>query len=204
MSLEFGQSAIVKTLMTLIMQSINLSEKSFSSLLAKIIIITFRYNIICGKNPNEQENVYNKIALKIEETKSYDVEELKSGIYVSDAEFEQTFMYKELVYTSRNNKIAKYILGKIEKFESGADIDTNESSLEHILPDNPNEDWNWEVGKNNNLGNSLFAEKKEVYKSSKVPMTLKIGESDIKEWTEENIECRQKTMAKEAKGIWRI
>ena len=131
-------------------------------------------------------------------------------------------MYKELVYTSRNNKIAKYILGKIEKFESGADIDTNESSLEHILPDNPNEDWNWEdikiqqyryrlgnmtlleVGKNNNLGNSLFAEKKEVYKSSKVPMTLKIGESDIKEWTEENIECRQKTMAKEAKGIWRI
>ena len=213
---------VVQPISLLMSAYINLSEKSFSSLLAKIIIITFRYNIICGKNPNEQENVYNKIALKIEETKSYDVEELKSGIYVSDAEFEQTFMYKELVYTSRNNKIAKYILGKIEKFESGADIDTNESSLEHILPDNPNEDWNWEdikiqqyryrlgnmtlleVGKNNNLGNSLFAEKKEVYKSSKVPMTLKIGESDIKEWTEENIECRQKTMAKEAKGIWRI
>ena len=90
----------------------NLPEKNFSSLLAKIIIITFRYNIICGKNPNEQENVYNKIALKIEKTKSFDIEELKSGIYVSDVEFEQTFMYKEFMYTTRNNKIAKYILGK--------------------------------------------------------------------------------------------
>ena len=43
------------------------------------------------------ENVYNKIALTIEETKSFDIEELKSGIYVSDEEFEQTFMYKDPV-----------------------------------------------------------------------------------------------------------
>ncbi len=38
----------------------NLSERDFSSLLTKIVIISFRYNVICGKNPNELENVYNK------------------------------------------------------------------------------------------------------------------------------------------------
>ena len=52
--------------------------------------------------------------------------------------------------------------------------------------------------------NASFSAKKDVYKSSKVPMTVKIGESNIEEWTEENIESRQKKMAKEAKGIWRI
>lgn len=213
---------VVQPIPLLMTAYVNLPEKNFSSLLAKIIVITFRYNIICGKNPNEQENVYNKIALTIEETKSFDIEELKSGIYVSDAEFEQNFMYKEFVYTTRNNKIAKYILGKIEKFETSADVDTTISTLEHILPDNPNETWDWEdikinqfryrlgnmtlleAGKNKDLGNASFAEKKEVYKTSTVPMTSKIGNSDIEEWTEENIEIRQREMAKKAKGIWKI
>ena len=117
----------------------NLSESAFSSLLAKIVIISFRYNIICSKNPNELESAYNKIALDINKNKNYDVENLKSGIYVSDAEFEQTFKYKEFIYNTRNNQIAKYILGKIEKFETGADVNTDESTLEHILPDNPDE-----------------------------------------------------------------
>jgi len=213
---------VVQPIPLLMTAYVNLPEKIFSSLLAKIIVITFRYNIICGKNPNEQENVYNKIALTIEETKSFDIEELKSGIYIPDEEFERIFIYKEFVYTTRNNKIAKYILGKIEKFETSADVDTTISTLEHILPDNPNETWDWEdikinqfryrlgnmtlleAGKNKDLGNASFAEKKEVYKTSTVPMTSKIGNSDIEEWTEENIEIRQREMAKKAKGIWKI
>lgn len=200
----------------------NLTEKDFSSLLAKIVIISFRYNVICGKNPNELESVYNKVALDINKTKSYRIEELKAGIYVTDAEFEQTFAYKEFVYSSRNNQIAKYILGKIEKFESGASVDVTSSTLEHILPDNPNEDWNWndvkiqqfhyrlgnmtllEAGKNRDLGNASFSEKKAIYKKSTVPMTLEIGNSDLEEWTESCIDNRQKKMANEAKGIWKI
>lgn len=200
----------------------NLSEKDFASLLAKIVIISFRYNVICGKNPNELESVYNKVALDINITKTYKIDELKAGIYVSDAEFEQTFAYKEFVYSSRNNQIAKYILGRIEKFESGASIDITNSTLEHILPDNPNDDWNWddvkiqqyhyrlgnltllEAIKNRDLGNASFSEKKAIYKQSTIPMTIEIGNSDLEEWTEECIDKRQKRMANEAKGIWRI
>ena len=200
----------------------NLSERDFSSLLAKIVIISFRYNVICGKNPNELETVYNRVALDINKNKAYKTEELKAGIYVSDAEFEQTFAYKEFVYSSRNNQIAKYILGKIEKFESGASIDITSSTLEHVLPDNPNEDWNWddvkiqqfhyrlgnmtllEAVKNRDLGNVSFSEKKAIYKKSSVSMTLEIGNSDLEEWTEGCINNRQKKMANEAKGIWRI
>lgn len=195
----------------------------FSALLSKLVVITFRYNIICGKNPNEQEVFYNKLALQIIKEKSFTLEELKTGIYVQDAEFEQTFAYKELVYNSRNNQIAKYILSKLEKFSSGADIDRVQSTLEHILPDSPDEDlWDWEDikiqqyryrlgnmtllenGKNKDLGNINFSEKKKAYVESTVPMTNEIGVSNIEDWTEDSIDTRQKKMAEKAKGIWRL
>lgn len=200
----------------------NLSIDEFDSLLSKIVILSFRYNIICGKNPNEQEVLYNTLAMNIESEKKYDVNDLlKSGIYVKDDEFEQAFAYKEFIYNSRNNKIAKYILYKLEKFENGLSIDREETTLEHILPDNPDEDWNWEdskiqqyryrlgnmtlleKGKNNDLGNASFPIKKEIYKQSAIPSTKNIGNT-VDEWTENIIDNRQNKMSKKAKGIWQI
>lgn len=199
-----------------------LSEKDFSLLLKRLVIISFRYNIICGKNPNDEEGAYNRLALSILKNKNYTLDELKSGIYVGDDEFEQTFAYKEFVYTSRNNKVAKYILSRIENFENGAEIDKDEITLEHILPDNPDEDWEWddimiqqyhyrlgnmvllEFVKNKNLGNVSFDEKKIVYANSTVQSTRELGESNIEKWTEEEINKRQKRLAKLAKGIWRL
>lgn len=200
----------------------NLSLKEFDSLLSKIVIISFRYNIICGKNPNEQEVLYNKLALDIELNKTYNINDLlNSGIYVKDAEFEQTFTYKEFVYNSRNNQIAKYILCKLEKFEYGLTVDRDDTTLEHILPDNPDESWEWddsaiqqykyrlgnmallEKGKNSDLGNASYLEKKDVYSKSSIPSTKKIGDT-VNEWSESIITTRQQKMSKIAKGIWQI
>lgn len=200
----------------------NLSMQEFDSLLSKIVVISFRYNIICGKNPNEQEVLYNKLAVNIENDKKYDINDLlNSGIYVKDEEFEQTFAYKDFVYNSRNNQISKYILYKLEKFENGLPIERDNITLEHILPDNPDENWDWEdskiqqyryrlgnmalleKGKNNSLENAPFSEKKEVYKLSSIPSIRNIGES-VDEWTEIVIDNRQIKMAKKAKGIWKF
>lgn len=200
----------------------NLSLKEFDSLLSKIVIISFRYNIICGKNPNEQEVLYNKLALDIELNKTYNINDLlNSGIYVKDAEFEQTFTYKEFVYNSRNNQIAKYILCKLEKFEYGLTVDRDDTTLEHILPDNPDESWEWddsaiqqykyrlgnmallEKGKNSDFGNASYLEKKDVYSKSSIPSTKKIGDT-VNEWSESIITTRQQKMSKIAKGIWQI
>lgn len=200
----------------------SLSEKEFTSILKAIVIVSFRYNIICGKNPNAQEVVYNKIALSILSGKNSALDELKSSIYVGDDEFEQTFAYKEFVYNSRNHKIAKYILSRIENFENGSVIDDEKITLEHILPDNPGEEWAWEdiaiqqyhyrlgnmvlleLVKNKNLGNASFTEKKAVYAKSTVLTTKALGESDIQEWTEDEINKRQKRLARIAKGIWKL
>ncbi|MDE7291041.1 MAG: DUF262 domain-containing HNH endonuclease family protein [Treponemataceae bacterium] len=200
-----------------------LSESQFAKLLHKIVIISFRYNVICNKNPNEQETAYNKLAMTLMDGNDLDLTVLKNALYVTDAEFEQIFAYKELPDNSRNNKIAKYILGKIEHFESSADIDLDHSTLEHILPDSPNPNvWHWadhkvqqfhyrlgnmtllEYGKNKDLGNADFKTKKEAYKNSTIPMTKRIAESDIEEWTETEIDRRQQDFAKKAVGIWQF
>lgn len=200
-----------------------LPENQFAQLLHKIVIISFRYNVICNKNPNEQETAYNRTVLTLMDGNDLDLNVLKSSLYVTDAEFGQTFAYKELANNSRNNKIAKYILGKIEHFESSADIDLDHSTLEHILPESPNPNvWNWadhkvqqfhyrlgnmtllEYGKNKDLGNADFKTKKEAYKNSTIPMTKKIAESDIDEWTESEIDRRQQDFAKKAVGIWQF
>lgn len=213
---------VTQPLSLLISAYSNLSIKEFSALLSKIVIISFRYNIICGKNPNEQEVLYNKLALDIELNKTYNINDLiNSGIYVKDAEFEQTFAYKEFVYNSRNNQIAKYILCKFEKFENSLTIDRDDTTLEHILPDNPDDSWNWddsmiqqyryrlgnmtllEKGKNKDLGNASFSIKKEIYAKSAIPSTKSIGEY-VNDWTENVITNRQQNMSKIAKGIWKI
>lgn len=200
-----------------------LSEKEFESLLAKVVVISFRYNIICGKNPNEQETAYNKLALKIASEGKFSIEDLKKQIYISDEEFEQSFAYKEFPDTTRNNMIAKYIIVRLERFVTATSLDVSGYTLEHILPESPDEAvWQWddgkvqqyryrlgnmallEAGKNNSIGNASFSEKKEVYKKSSVPGTKKIGDSDISDWTENEIDARQKRMAAAAKGIWKL
>jgi len=37
----------------------------FYDILKRIVVISFRYNVIVNKNPNELERLYNKIAKKI-------------------------------------------------------------------------------------------------------------------------------------------
>lgn len=201
----------------------HVSLKTFSSLLKKIVVLSFRYNVICGKNPNEQENAYNKIALDIQKDGTYDTEHLKRGIYVSDAEFEQTFAYKDFISNTRNNQIAKYVLIQLEKFETGTPLSEDDVTLEHILPSSPDENaWKWDDGKiqqyryrlgnmivleakkNRDIGNASFAEKKKTYTASSIPMAKKIAELDAEEWTEEAIEKRQHTMALAAKTVWSI
>lgn len=171
-----------------------------------------------------QEIVYNTIAVQISSQKKFDASKLKDQtIYISDEEFEQSFLYKEFLYSTRNNRIAKYILARLEKFESAISFDLDGYTLEHILPDNPDEEsWTWEdrkiqlyryrlgnmtlleTEKNNHIGNASFADKQNVYKTSSVISTKTLGLLDTDEWTEKSIDDRQKKMAKEAKGIWKI
>ena len=200
-----------------------LSLDAFEKLLSAIVITCFRYNVICSKNPNDIEKVFNDIALSIYEGLYKDISQLQK-IYITDSEFQNSFAIKSFVLTSRNTKVIRYILGMIEQnVEGGLNVDIHDdaNSIEHILPQNPGEEWNIDQYKadqyvnrlgnmclldqkvNRQIGNLTYSEKKEKYRLSKFATTRKIPEH-YNDWNENTILSRQKQMAKRAVNIWRL
>lgn len=198
-----------------------LSNEDFERVLCDAIVVSFRYNVICGKNPNDIEKVFNDIAIKISNNNTYD-KNLLSKIYVNDNEFTASFINKVFPENARNNKIIKYILGKYERFKGGlrdVSIVSELDTIEHIYPQHPNEEWNddnldsliYRLGNmcllekklNNNIGNKRYAEKVEVLNQSTFITTNSIS-SEYPEWVQQSIVDRQKQMAKCAKTIWKI
>lgn len=199
-----------------------LSSDQFKRILKSIVITCFRYNVICSKNPNDIEKVFNDMARMISngEQPNY---VLFQKIYISDNEFENSFSIKSFTITSRNTKVIRYILGEIEGSGSGTmiDIDDDEHSIEHILPQNPDESWGIDEYKadqltnrignlcllkkssNREIGNASYLIKKEVYAKSAYQTTRSIPEH-YPEWNEFSINSRQKHIAKKADSIWRL
>ncbi len=200
----------------------NLETNAFKKLVRTCSIISFRYNIIGGLNPNAQEEVYNTIALKINANKQFSVQDFQS-IYISDINFENDFSTKEFKNTSRNHKIVKYILSKIEayKYQNEISPESDLYTIEHILPESADESWGMSQESINRsvyrIGNLTLLEKKlnksadvlkysdkvNFFNKSNSRITNALSEN-YESWNEEKISARQRDLAKDAKSIWRI
>ncbi len=190
--------------------------------------VSFRYTIISGLNPNELEPVYHEAAKAVLDGKSTSAKQVFDSlrsIYVVDDKFEADFAQRIISTSGRRKKVAKYILTKIESLISSQDIDfeTNPGTIEHILPENPTDEWEesiprdkWDeatyrlgnltvlkASDNRDVANKTFAEKSKVYESSEYSMTRAILEMAPEEWTLPLLDKRQQIMAKLAKSIWR-
>lgn len=202
---------------------IHLGIESFNRILIDIIVIGFRYSVICSKNPNDIEKVYNSIATEISNNKNYNKNALKE-IYVTDNEFSTSFVNKIFIENSRNNKIVKYVLGKYERFKGGnreVNYYSETDTIEHILPQNPGEEWGednynfdnliyrlgnlclLEKNYNNENENKSYNDKIVNYRKSSFE-TTKLIPDDYTNWNADSINKRQQQMAKCAKSIWKI
>ncbi len=200
----------------------SLTIKDFEKILNYIIIIGFRYSIICGKNPNEIEKVYNRIANEIYQTKKFEKSQLEE-VYVKDEEFLSSFNYKDFNNT-KNNKIIKYILAKYEKSKEGGisiTLSDEQYTIEHILPQNPNEEWGennynfdsliYRLGNlcllerkmNNDISNNPYDRKAKIYKNSNIKTTKEIPEQ-YSTWEASSINQRQQKIGKFAANYWKI
>ncbi|MBK8047184.1 MAG: DUF262 domain-containing protein [Anaerolineales bacterium] len=199
-----------------------------TELLRACSVISFRYNVIGSRVTNEQERTYNSVAQRIASgelaTPAQTVRAL-APIYLTDEAFRQSFATKELRTTaSRNNRIARYVLFAIERHLTGQDYDPDSAqySLEHILPENPGTQWpqfsdeqvdaavyrfgNFtllEASANRDVGNRGFEEKRPVYERSIFELTRRVAQENS-EWTMDRLAERQRWMAKQATGLWRI
>lgn len=200
----------------------NFDISEFIRTVKYLIILTIRYNIVCHKNPNEQESLYNKIAVKINKNEIKNASDIKSeirNIYPNDREFESNFEN----FSIKKEKIIKYFLVQIEnalsnKFSTTQD---DESDIEHILPKSWHETWGelfttteheefykrfgnyclLETRINSKLKNSMnFKNKKEKYKSSAYSMAQELSEEEV--WDKDAVNKRQEKLTKQALKIW--
>lgn len=201
----------------------NLPDVDFKRVLKMVIVMCFRYNVICDRNPNDQETPFNTLAQSISLEKVVDFGKL-SAIVVDDIEFKSAFKEKSFPYNSRNAKVIKYILGKIEHFKGSTQIvgfNDDSVSIEHVYPQNPTDAWTLdeskmqryvfrlgnicllEKGLNRDVQNASFAEKVMVYQRSSYYYAKKIS-AEYSEWTDSSIIKLQSEMANAAVTIWRV
>ena len=201
---------------------LNLSDAEFKKLFKTIIKICFRYNVICDRNPNDQEGPFNVLAMLITKEKRVNFQ-LLSPIIVDDKVFENSFSDKAFPYNSRNAKIVRYILATIEKHNGSSqtvNFNDDDATIEHILPQNADESWDMDEEKqlqlvfrlgntcllekklNIGLKNGSFEGKRKAYAlSSYIDAQMIAG---YNEWNENKIVNRQIKMAHAAVNIWRI
>ncbi|MDI9313137.1 MAG: DUF262 domain-containing HNH endonuclease family protein [Hydrotalea sp.] len=200
--------------------------RDFIQTIKYLSIVAIRYNIVCHKNPNAQESLYNKIAIDIHAGKikgSSDIKDrvIKGGIYPNDNEFKASFQTLSITKT----KVIIYFLKELENYISGNNRGTADTAgtIEHILPESWNENWadffdtkqheeyykkfgNYclleaEINSSNEMADiKTFSEKKAGYKKSNYALAKQLLKYD--EWNEDSINTRQENLAEQAIKIW--
>ncbi|MET3047022.1 DUF262 domain-containing protein [Flavobacterium covae] len=150
------------------------------------------------------------------------------GLWVSNQEFEDAFLTKEL-YNQRELNFARHILQELDKylqeFKEYPDYSTI-NTIEHILPQNLNEHWatylkddaenpNLKVvintvgnlllnssPANSTFGQKPFAEKINLYTEVSA-LSRKLKESNLPKWDIEEINNRSKKLSENGLAIWK-
>ncbi|MCM1981988.1 DUF262 domain-containing protein [Lyngbya confervoides] len=206
----------------------SVEEEVFRKILKMMVVISFRYNVICGSRPTPLEDAYSKAAIYIRDKKpktAQSVFEILSDFYPDDKIFTDSFSHKVI---SNNPPLCRYILCSLNDYlMNSKELVTNSNgsdlNLEHILPRNPGRKWLLDINNkdyklyinrlgnmtlldsvpNRKLGNSLFESKmKEAYKKSSLRITKDLEKYSV--WGISEIEDRQKELAKVACQVWRL
>jgi len=206
----------------------SMNDAAFGQILAANVVISFRYNVIGGLSPAEQERQYDTVTQNVAGGRlltARDVISALAGLYPSDNQFRAAFSDKSIrTSLPRNARVVKYILTKLEYHVNHVEHEylTNVASVEHVYPQNAERDWDsfeetdressvfklgnmtmLEASKNRDVGNADFATKRAMYQTSAYGLTRRLAEEN-EEWSPERLAARQRWIATQANAIWRI
>lgn len=198
-------------------------QADFVRVLKLVSVISFRYTVVSGLNPNALELAYHQAAKAVADGEAAGpgaVFERLREVYVDDEKMRQDFSLLA-VHAGARKRLAKYILARLERDYSGQDCDWDAAAvtIEHILPENPAESWaesyeekRWdadvdrlgnltllEAAANRDLANGPYADKLAAYGRSRYRMTRELPA----EWTPALLAQRQQELAQRAVRIWR-
>jgi len=191
-------------------------------------VLSVRFNGVGRRSTHMLEEVYNRAALEVRRGTVSTLVALRQvlrPIYIPDDEFEADFAVLRLRNRSASGKRLRYLLARIEKQLSGADIsdEAMTATVEHILPENPGAlGWeqfsgdahercyerlgNYSLLERNLNGqqaaNAPFSQKQLVFAQSQYRISSDLNQ--YTDWTEETIAKRQLDMARIAKSVWSL
>ena len=202
------------------------SPDDFARVLKLVTVVSFRY-VVSGRNPNALEPAYHEAARAILDgiaRRPGGVFAHLRPVYVDDGAFENSFAVYSL--NSRGSKkLVKYILCRLEERAGGVSRDpaTEPATIEHIVPQNPSEDWFGsftalevdaatnrlgnmtllESAVNRKVGNAPYTQKCTAYEGSVYALTREVAAMAPDEWTFALMENRQRHLARRATQVWR-
>lgn len=203
-----------------------LSEQDF----IPIIDLTESYicrRTVCGLGTNGLNKIFASFTKKI--NKDQYLESIKAhflslettkGKFPKDSEFKNLFITIDFY----NLKEKKYFLERLENFETEEPVNTQECTIEHIMPQTLTEEWERDLGENfqaihdkylhtignltltgynSEYSNNSFQEKRDMEKGFKQsPLKLNQSLKDLESFGEKEIEKRANDLADFALKIW--
>ncbi len=207
----------------------SLSSRGFVRVLKLVSILSFRFVTVSGRNTNELEPVYHRAAKSVIDGTANTLAkifEILKPIYVNDEKMRQDFALLMISSKGRTKRLVKYVLARLEETLSGrrCDPDTDPGTIEHVLPENPDEVWDetyptdrWEHGTyrlgnltllesslNREAGSKEYGGKVVAYSRSRYRLTAELLKMAPEEWTEALVDKRQKHLATLAVQAWRV
>lgn len=197
------------------------TPQEFVLLTRYIYVLSIRYNVIGHESPNLQESVYNQLAIKVFTGEYARASAVKNSsefrkLYPDDASFKTQFEIHRMPSRQSSKKI-RFLLAEIEA-RSGKQVDYQVTTLEHICPYNPDEQWYEYFGEGVNdvqdrLGNMVllekddlrradFATKKQAYIASGFALAGKVA--DFEDWNASTLNRYQAWLAEQAAQTWRV
>ncbi len=197
------------------------SNEEFVKALKYLYTLSIRYNIICSFSPNEQEKAYNKIAMKIFNCEFKRASHIKNSaefqqLYPDDNTFKNAFEFYKMP-SRRSSKKIRFLLTEIEN-NFGRELNYLDSSLEHVCPYNPDQNWHEEFGEGVSdivdrlgnmvllekgaLGRAAFNTKKQHYLQTSFRLAKKVAEADS--WDLAALNYYQSWLADQAVKTWRV
>lgn len=196
-----------------------------------IIALTESYicrRAVCGLGTNSLNKVFPSFTKKIDKNQYLkSVEEHFGSLtgkqrFPNNFEFKDSFITKE--YNPKKTKKNKSFLERLEIFDTKEPVNTQECTIEHIMPQTLNLEWKRDLGENfeaihkkylhtiGNLtltgynqeySNKSFQEKRDMEKGFKQsPLKLNQSLKDLESFGEEEIKKRANDLADWALKIW--
>lgn len=187
--------------------------------------------LICEINPNILNKTFPAVVNEID-TANY-LESVKTALvslkrkmrFPKDEEFSEHFVRDE-IYNYRGYRV-DYLFDKLENFGSEEHVETDNLTIEHIMPQNPelSEEWKKDLGPewkqiqekylhtvgnltktgyNSTLSDRSFKEKKSTKNGFNYsPLRLNQYLSELESWNEDEIQKRAKILLTRSLNIWK-